>query len=80
MSFGLKVYVVTQVYPGGVEEFVDVKLTFDAARAVAKLDGGRRVRKRLATKLPYPEADLDSASSLYAGRGVSNGRQRSTSE
>jgi hypothetical protein len=55
MAFEAKVYVVSG--PDGV---VAVRLTFEAARAVAKLDGGRWVERFTATKshlADFPERE-----------------------
>jgi hypothetical protein len=81
VGFGVKVYAVIQTYPGGSEELVAVRLTSDAARAVAKLDGGRRIDKLVATKAYCYDPETDNASSLQGGRGDKrHGHPRLTSE
>jgi hypothetical protein len=47
---GVKVYVVTEVRACGCEAFVDAKATFEAAMAVAKLAGNRKVTRHIADK------------------------------
>lgn len=49
MTYAVKVYVVSDA-----ERVIDVKLTFEAARAVAKLDGGRKIERFEANKLLTP--------------------------
>ncbi len=50
-DWSTKTFVVTEKQSDGSSIVVAVKLTFDAAWSVAKLDGGRRVQKFTANKV-----------------------------
>ncbi len=50
MSFETKVYVVTEVLPTGGEKVLDVKLTHESARDIAKEGPNRKVERFIATK------------------------------
>lgn len=43
-------YIITEVLDTGGEKLIASRLTFEAARAIAKLKGNRRVTKTTATK------------------------------
>lgn len=57
MALEIKTFVVSEVQPDGREIPIAVRLTFSAARSVARLDGGRRIRRFTATKNDDMTAD-----------------------
>ena len=49
-SIQIKVFVITEVLETGGEKLIAARLTFEAARAIAKLHGNRKIEKTFATK------------------------------